>query len=227
DQVLLPPVAEPGEGRAVPGGSRPALRAGAGGHAQGRAARARVPGDQPQRQDAGHRGRRRGRLRQQRHPALPRGQDRPVPAARRLRRTRRAAVLADVRGDRHRPLLGASGAFPAPRAGAERVRREPLPVRGEAPLRHPRRAARAAPVHAGPDLHDRRYGGVGLGAGGALHPGPGRLGDDAQPEAAVRRDQRAPRGRAGERAEGPVRLQIGDGRRGAGEHVPPHLEGGL
>ena len=39
-----------------------------------------VPGDQPERQGAGDRRRRRHRVRQQRDPALPRGEDRQVPA---------------------------------------------------------------------------------------------------------------------------------------------------
>ncbi len=41
---------------------------------------------------------------------------------------------------------------------------QPVPLRGQAPLRDPRRAARAASLHARRHLHHRRHGRVGLGA---------------------------------------------------------------
>ena len=44
-----------------------------------------LPGGQPERQGAGHRRRRHDRVRQQRHPALPRREDRQVPAQARPR----------------------------------------------------------------------------------------------------------------------------------------------
>ena len=55
-------------------------------------------------------------------------------------RARRAAVVADVRRLRHRPLLGPVGALPELRAGAQGLCRQPLHLRGAAPLGHPRGA---------------------------------------------------------------------------------------
>ena len=66
---------------------------------------------QSQRQGARHRRRRRHRVRQQRHPALSRREDRQVPSQ--AGGARRAAVVADVRGDGRGSVLGAGGAFQA------------------------------------------------------------------------------------------------------------------
>ena len=77
---------------------------------------------------------------------------------------RRTAVLADVRRLRRRAVFRPVGAFPQLRAGEERLRHQPLHVRGAAPFRHSRRAARQAEIHARRHLHHRRHGGVGLGA---------------------------------------------------------------
>ena len=52
------------------------------------------------------------------------------------------------------------------------------------------------------DLHDRRHGGLGLGAAGAVHPGRRRLDARSQRQTAGGRNQRAPRGRAGCRERG-------------------------
>ena len=49
---------------------------------------------------------------------------------------RRAAVVADVRRFRRRPVFGSVGAFPPLRAGETPLRHQPLYVRGAAPLRH-------------------------------------------------------------------------------------------
>jgi GSH-dependent disulfide-bond oxidoreductase len=72
---------EPDEGGAFPRGGGAALRGVAVDTRKGEQHSARLPRDQPQRQGARHHRRRRGRLRQQRDPALPRRQDRAVPAA--------------------------------------------------------------------------------------------------------------------------------------------------
>ena len=60
--------------------------------------------DQSERQGAGDRRRRRQRVRQQRHPALPRREDRQVPACQHAGQPRRVAVVADVRRHRRRPV---------------------------------------------------------------------------------------------------------------------------
>ena len=88
---------------------------------------------------------------------------------------RRAAVLADVRRHRRRAVLGPGRALQALRAGEDRLRPQPLPVRGAAPLRHPQRPPRQAPLHGRQHLHHRRHGRVGLGAHGAVHHGRGRV----------------------------------------------------
>ena len=88
------------------------------------------PRSQPQRQGAGDRRRRRVRVRQQRHPALSRREDRQVPARQHARQPRTDAVMADVRRDRPRPLFGPGGAFQAFRAEGPRICAQPLPVRG-------------------------------------------------------------------------------------------------
>ncbi|CAA9271058.1 MAG: Glutathione S-transferase, partial [uncultured Acetobacteraceae bacterium] len=229
DPLPLQPGPEPDEGRPVPGGGRAALRGRAGRHPQGRAVRPGLRRAEPEQQGAGDRGRRGHRVRQQRHPALPGREDRPVPAPRaNAGGARRAALLAHVRGDRRRAVFRAGRALPAFRARAEGVRRHPLPVRGAAALRHPRRAPGRAPLRAGRGLHHRGHGGLGLGAHGAVHPGRRRLGGDAQPEAAAGRDRR-PAGRgARARPQGPPRLQGGDGRGSPAPHVPPrHARRGL
>ena len=77
---------------------------------------------------------------------------------------RRAAVVADVRRVRRRPLLRPGGAFPQLRAGEAALRDQSLHVRGAAPFRDSRRAPRQAALHARRHLHDRRHGRVGLGA---------------------------------------------------------------
>ena len=77
-------------------------------------------------------------FRQQRHPALPRREDRQVPAGQDAGRARRDAVVADVRRVGHRALFGSGGAFPQLRARAQGLRRQPLQLRGAAPLGHPR-----------------------------------------------------------------------------------------
>ena len=86
-------------------------------HPQGRAVQAGLSRDQSERQGAGHRRRRRHRVRQQCHPALPRREDRQVSAGEGRQGARRAVVLADVRGFRRRPLFRPGRAFPHFRAG--------------------------------------------------------------------------------------------------------------
>ena len=135
---------------------------------------------------------------------------------------RRAPVLADVRGDWHRPLFGPGRPFPSLRARAQGVPGQPLPVRGQEALGHHRRAPEGARLDGGRHLHHRRHGGVGLGAGDPVHPGRGGLDADARPQAPVRRDQRAAGGGARQRAQGPAHLQDRDGRGRAAVHVPAH-----
>ena len=69
-----------------------------------------------------------------------------------------------------RPVLRPGRALRAVRAREGPVRAEALPVRGAAPSRHPRPAARRPPLHAGRRLHGRRHGDVGLGAPRAVRP---------------------------------------------------------
>ena len=57
---------------------------------------------------------------------------RPVHARHFGEGARRAAVLADIRRQRHRPLFRAGRPLPPLRPGAEGLRRHPLSVRGEA-----------------------------------------------------------------------------------------------
>ena len=115
DPLLFPPHAQPGEDRALFGRSRSRLRDDPGRHEQGRAAHARVPGDQPERQGAGDR--RHGRtgrqgsagLRFHGNPALSRREDRKVP--RKARGPGGALVLAA--GSPASPCISSS---PRPRA---------------------------------------------------------------------------------------------------------------
>ena len=53
----------------------------------------------------------------------------------------RAPLVAHVRGKRRGSVLGAGGAFQAPRSRTTSLRDQSLSIRGEAPLRHPRRAS--------------------------------------------------------------------------------------
>ena len=85
---------------------------------------------------------------------------------------RRVAVVADVRRLRHRALFGPGGALPQLRAGAQGLRRQPLHLRGAAPLGHPRAAARQPQMDAGRRLYRRRHGGVGLVAADPQRAGP-------------------------------------------------------
>ena len=98
----------------------------------------------------------------------------------------RIPVVADVRGDRRRPFFRAGSALPAFLAGEDRVRAQPLSVRGRPPLRHPKRAARQGEIHGRRHLHHRRHGRVGLGTHGAVHPWRGRLGEVSEPQASDR-----------------------------------------
>ena len=99
---------------------------------------------------------------------------------------------------------------------------QPLCLRGAAPFRHSRCAARQTEIHARRHLHDRRHGCLGLGA--ACMPnvlGDARLGEIPEPQAAGRRDQRAAGGAARGRAQGQAQIQDRDGRGGAQSDVPP------
>ena len=87
---------------------------------------------------------------------------------------RRTAVVDVVRLVRRRPLFRPVGALPQLRAGEDPLRDQPLRLRGAAPLRHSRRAARQAEVHAGRHLHHRRHERLGLGAADAERAGRGR-----------------------------------------------------
>ena len=54
---------------------------------------------------------------------------------------------------RRRPVFRPGGALPQLRAGEDALRDQPLRLRGAAPFRHPRRAARQAEIHARRHLH--------------------------------------------------------------------------
>ena len=97
------------------------------------------------------------------------------------------------------------------RARAQGIRRQPLHVRGAAPLEHPRGAAGQAALHVRRDLLDRRHGGVGLVAAAAQRAGARRCQAASQLAAPSRRDQRAAGGGAGAGAEGQACLQDRDG----------------
>ena len=92
-----------------------------GGHAQGRATQARLSGDQPQRQGALHRGWRGDGIRQQRHRALSRREDRQVPAEE-GGGARADALVADVRRLGHRAVHRPVRALQELRAGENRLR---------------------------------------------------------------------------------------------------------
>ena len=98
------------------------------------------------------------------------------------------------------PFSGQAVHFKHHATGEGRLRAQPLPVRGPAPLRHRQRPPRQAQVHGRRHLHDRRHGRVGLGAHGAVHSGRRRVGQAAERQAPGRRDQRA--ARSGEGATG-------------------------
>ena len=85
---------------------------------------------------------------------------------------------------RRRPVFRPVGAFPQLRAGEDRLRHQPLRLRGAAPFRHHRRAARQAQIHARRHLHDRRHERVGLGAPDPERARRGRLGQVQEPQAA-------------------------------------------
>ncbi len=142
-------------------------------------------------------------------------------------RARRDAVVADVRGLGHRPLLGPGRALPQLRARAQGLRRRPLHLRGAAPLGHPRGAARQAAVHVR-RLQHRRHGGVGLVAADPVRAGRRGAQAVSQPAASPRRDQRAAGGGARARPQGQAHLQDGDGRGRPSRDVPaPGQEGRL
>src|SRR5215475_8985156 len=105
DQVLLSPVAEPGEGRLVPGRSRPRIRTHASRHAQGRTTLARLPGDQSEWEDAGDRGRRGDHLRLERDPALSRREDEALPPREYAQSAGRTPLVALLRRQRSWPFL--------------------------------------------------------------------------------------------------------------------------
>ena len=103
-------------------------------------------------------------VRFKRDPALSRREDRQVSAGQDRQGARRAAVVDVLRVVRRRPVFRPGGAFPQLRAGEDPLRHQPLRLRGAAPRRHSRCAARQAEIHARRHLHDRRHERVGLGA---------------------------------------------------------------
>ena len=138
---------------------------------------------------AGHRRRRRDRFRQQRDPALSRGEDgKFLPPSTPARAVR--CVVADVHRFGRRPVLGTGRALPPQRAGAGSVRDEPLPLRSEPPLGHRQHATRQARYMLGETYTFVDQAGSG---GGRLVPYV--LGDDAwtrlPKSSGARRDQRA------------------------------------
>ena len=146
-EILFQRLAQPDQGRAVPRRSRPRLRADRRRHPHRRPVQAGLSRHQSERQGAGDRRRRRGRVRQQRHPALPRREDRKIPA--RKRAPGRTAVMADVRRHRRRPVLRPGRALQALRTGEGRLRPQPLSIRGAASRRHPQRPVGRTEIHGG------------------------------------------------------------------------------
>ena len=100
--------------------------------------------------------------------------------------------------------------------------RQPLPVRGAAALRHPRRAAGASTdcmLGEAYTIVDMAV--WGWAPHGAVRPRRGCVGRAAEPQAAGGRGRRAPRRRPRAGAQGPARLQDRARRGGAPPHVPP------
>jgi hypothetical protein len=128
--------------------------------------------------------------------------------------------VADVRGQRRGTIFRPGGAFPALRARSQPVRQEPLQRGGASPLRHSRRPAGAATLHAGRHLHAGGHGGVGLGAAGAFRAGRRGLCTTAASEAAGRCGRRAASGAARGCTARQVQVQDRDRRRGAALPVP-------
>ena len=77
----------------------------------------------------------------ERDPALPRREDRQVPAGQDRQGARRIAVVDVLRVVRRRAVFRPGGAFQELCAGESSLRHQPLRLRGEASRRHPRRAA--------------------------------------------------------------------------------------
>ncbi|CAA9471088.1 MAG: Glutathione S-transferase, partial [uncultured Rubrobacteraceae bacterium] len=187
------------EGLDLPRRARAALRGEAHKHHGRRPVRARVPQDQPQQQDAGHRGPRRPRrrahlrLRVGGDPDLPGGEDGPLPAHGPARPVPCPRV-ADVPDGLRRPHARAGAPLPPVRPGDHPLRRSALHGRGGQDLPRHRQAPLRIRVHSGRRLHHRRRRRLPL-ARPPQEPGPGprRL---PEPQALVRGREGAPGGSA-------------------------------
>ena len=223
------PSPEPPQGRSVPGGIGPRLRARSGRHEKGRTARAGVPRHQSKRQGSRHR-RHRGPRRQgdagvrfQRNSPLSRNEDRAV--HRQARRLARTAVLALLRRDGDRAVLGPGGAFPARRAREASLRHQPLSARSRATLSRSRRSSDGTRIPGRRRLFHRRHERLGL---ARSRPSRfARLGRCArgvsEPQALVPNHRQPSGDGAGARGRKGSRLQAGDRRRGAAGALPLEL----
>ena len=148
------------------GGGRAALRGPSDQHRPGRPVQARVPGDQPQQQDPGHR-RPRQRLpdvRIRRDPDLSRRQDRPAAAAAgRPPRAHGRDAVADVPDGRRRPVLRPDPPLQPLRQGEDPLRDRALRHRDQAPLRGDGPAPGRGRPSRGRGLLDRRRRDLALG----------------------------------------------------------------
>ena len=170
-------------------------------HAQGRPAHAGIPCDQSERQGAGHRRWRRHRLRQQRHPALSRREDRQFLPGKPPRRAASLLSWLMFVASGVGPYSGQAVHFTQLRAGEAHyaIKRYVFEAQRHYGILDERLAKQ---LHAGRHLHHRRHGGVGLGAAGALRARRRGVGEFPEPEAPGRRDQCASRRCARARAEG-------------------------
>ena len=167
-QILLQRIAEPEQGRAVPGGSRPRLSS----RSPSTPARATSSSRNFSPSIRTARCRRSTMTASWCSTATPSCSTSPKRPASSCRRTRRPTArellswlmfVATGVGPYSRP----GRALQALRAGRRaRIRPQPLPVRGAAPLRHPQRPSRRQQLHGRRHLHHRRHGVVGLGAHG-------------------------------------------------------------
>ncbi len=138
----------------------------------------------------------------------------------------RAAVVADVRGQRGRAVFRAGRAFPQLRAREDPLRHQALRLRGAAALADRRGPAGSGALHAGRHLYHRRHGRVGMGGAHSVHAGGrGAMADVSQHRAAGGRIDARP---AAARVEAlkTAHLKVGDRRRGDPAHLSADLRAG-
>src|SRR3954468_15181926 len=139
-------------------GVRPRLRGPPDRHYQGPAARPRLPQDQPEQQNPGHRRPRQRleRLRVRRHPDLPGREDRQAPPAG-SEAAHPDTRVADVPDGRRRPDARPGAPLPEVQRRQGALRRAALRGGGEAPLRRDGPPPGREPLPRHRRLHDRRH----------------------------------------------------------------------